>query len=263
MVGVFWTVFVIEQGFQNAGIPIANMYNIIFWFAMQFLVIMFIWKMITTWFLWFGGDNTENPLHVFVGFLKAIIATIGFGFAYTYFIRIMFQLYRQLVAAFAPNSEIYANLIGESGVAFSHLALPFLNLLGIIVALIVAVQLVLLYFQLLKRGLQIFIIRMTIPFAAIGLLNSNGGAFTGYIKLIMKNAFTVVIQLILAELAISLLFNMNLVLSLITMSLALQTLSMLQEFMVSAGQGMGRGTQTMMMGGKMALSTITKIRAGR
>lgn len=94
-----------------------------------------------------------------------------------------------------------------------------------------------------------FILRLGIPFASIGLLNSDGGAFNGYIKKFMTNAFTVIVQLLLMQLAIILMNKGSFVLSLSASSIALRTPHMLQEFMQTAGGGSASSK----------LSTVTRV----
>ena len=88
------------------------------------------------------------------------------------------------------------------------------NILGAFFYLIIAIYMVLIYFQTLTRGIEMFILRLAIPIACIGLLNSDGGAFNGYIKKFISNAFTVIIQLALLQFAILLMNNAHIVLSL-------------------------------------------------
>ena len=86
-----------------------------------------------------------------------------------------------------------------------------------------------------------FILRLGIPFATIGLLNSDGGAFNGYIKKFISNAFTIIVQLMLMQFSIILLNKYHFVLALSTSTIALRTPHMLQEFMQKAGGGCTSG----------------------
>ena len=76
-----------------------------------------------------------------------------------------------------------------------------------------------------------------------------GGAFNGYIKKFISNAFTVIVQLTLMQLAIILLNKYHFVLALSTSMIALRTPHMLQEFMQSAGGGSASGK----------LATVTRV----
>ena len=106
---------------------------------------------------------------------------------------------------------------------------------GAFLYLIIAVQLALMYFQFLTRGFEMLILRLGIPFACIGLLNANQGAFKGYVQKFINNAFTIIIQLLLVQFAIILLNGGHFVLCFVTSNIALKTPQMLQEFMITSG----------------------------
>lgn len=112
-----------------------------------------------------------------------------------------------------------------------------LNVFGAFLYLVIAVQLTLLYFQFLTRGIEMLILRLGIPFASIGLLNANQGAFKGYIQKFINNAFTIIVQLLLVQFAILLLNGGHFVLAFTSSSIALRTPAMLQEFMATSGSG--------------------------
>ena len=88
-----------------------------------------------------------------------------------------------------------------------------------------------------------FILRLAIPFACLGLLNSDGGAFNGYVKKFISNAFTVIVQLALLQFAILLMNNAHLILSLSTVMIANRTPHMLREFMETSGGNTGLGSK--------------------
>ncbi|MBR0490741.1 MAG: hypothetical protein IJJ82_01680, partial [Clostridia bacterium] len=92
-------------------------------------------------------------------------------------------------------------------------------------------------FQFITRGLEMLILRIAIPLACIGLINSDGGAFTGYIKKFMQNTFTVIIQVILVQLAILLMANGQMIYAIATGLVATRTPAMLNEFMISSSAG--------------------------
>ena len=148
---------------------------------------------------------------------------ITFGFIYTKFANVFYEFFYNLLQGMTGSREIVT--VESSNLAF--------NVFGAILYLIIAIQLTLLYFQFITRGIEMFILRLGMPFASIGLLNSDGGAFKGYIKKFMTNAFTIIVQLLL-QLAIILMNKGKFVLSLSTSAIALRTPHMLQEFMATA-----------------------------
>lgn len=152
---------------------------------------------------------------------------ICFGFIYTQFVNIFYEIYTQLLMGMTGSTDPVVPVYKNLG----------LNVFGAFLYLIIAIQLVLLYFQFLTRGFEMLILRLGIPFASIGLLNANQGAFKGYIQKFINNAFTVIVQLLLVQFAILLLNGGHFVLAFTASSIALKTPQMLQEFMISAGTG--------------------------
>ncbi len=160
-----------------------------------------------------------------------MIVMICFGFIYTQFVNIFYEIYNNLLMGMTGSLE---PVIPE----YKNLGL---NVFGAFLYLIIAIQLTLLYFQFLTRGFEMLILRLGIPFASIGLLNANQGAFKGYVQKFINNAFTIIIQLLLVQFAIILLNGGHFILAFTASSIALRTPAMLQEFMVSAGGGSTSG----------------------
>ena len=149
---MFYLAFAIEIAFRDIGtnFNIAGLYNAIYVVAIAVLIMFFVKKMIETYMTWSNGDPDENPLNVLLGFLKAMIIMVSFGFIYTKFVDIFFDIYNNLlegmtgsVAAVTPQYESLG-----------------LNVFGAFLYLIVAVQLTLLYFQFLTRGFEMLILRL-------------------------------------------------------------------------------------------------------
>ena len=101
-----------------------------------------------------------------------MIVMITFGFIYTQFVNIFYGIYNNLLMGMTGSLEPVVPEYKNLG----------LNVFGAFLYLIIAIQLTLLYFQFLTRGFEMLILRLGIPFASIGLLNANQGAFKGYIQ---------------------------------------------------------------------------------
>lgn len=238
----FYSAFAFERICASSiqSINIISIYNIIYKFAIILLIMFFVKKMIETYLMWSNGDPDTSPFTILLNFLKALIAMIFFGYLYRLFVDIMYEFYKAvLIASTGSSFEIVSNVntIIEDGSFKSSM----FNLFGCTLVLIVFVQLALLYFQNLSRGIQILILRLGIPFASIGLLNSDGGAFKGYIKKFIQNAFTVIIQCVLIQFAFMAIGENAFVIGLMFSTTALKVPSMLQEFLISSGSSTERG----------------------
>lgn len=143
----------------------------------------------------------------------------------------------------------------DTGVISGQLGglMTFINVMGLFLYLVVGIVCVLVYFQNLGRGIEMFILRLGMPFACIGLLNPDGGVFKGYFQKMIKIGFTVIVQLLLLRFTVALLGKYHLVMALATVLMAYKTPGILNEFMATAGNGY-YGTR-----GAMRMTTMTSV----
>ena len=231
---MFWNAFAIEINFRGlSNFSISGIYNAVYTFAIAVLIMLFVKKMIEVYMAWSNGAPEVSPMTVVIGFVKALIIMICFGFIYTQFAWICYDLYQ----------SIFIGMLGDfqtMGVTIGNMAW---NILGAFFYLIIAIYMVLIYFQTLTRGIEMFILRLAIPIACIGLLNSDGGAFNGYVKKFISNAFTVIVQLTLLQFSILLMNNAHIILSLSAVMIANRTPHLLREFMETAGGNSSLGSK--------------------
>lgn len=221
-------------------INIVGIYNVAYRFGILLLIMFFIKKMIETYLMWTNGDPEISPFTILLNFLKALVVMIFFGFLYRIFVDIMYEFYKAvLVASTGSTFEITSNF--NTIIQDGNFKSSMFNLFGCTLVLIVFVQLTLLYFQNLSRGIQILILRLGIPFACIGLLNADGGVFKGYIKKFIQNAFTVIIQCVLIQFAFMAIGENAFVIGLMFSTTALKVPAMLQEFLITSGSSTERG----------------------
>lgn len=212
---------------------IADLYQAIYTFAIALLIMFFIKRMIEVYFAWSNGDPETSPLSVLLGFVKALIVMICFGFIYEVFVEVFVSMYESFInAGFEGGDSIIEDLEKVNG-----LSGVFLNMIGNIFYLIIAVFCALIYFQNLGRGIEMLVLRFGVPFACIGFLNADGGVASGYFQKMIKVAFTIIVQLLLLRLSLSLISQFHVILSLACINIAYKTPNLLSEFMVSNNQG--------------------------
>ena len=85
-----------------------------------------------------------------LGFIKAMIIMISFGFIYTQFVNIFFGIYNSLLSGMTGSLDPVVPEYKNLG----------LNVFGAFLYLIIAIQLALLYFQFLTRGFEMLILRL-------------------------------------------------------------------------------------------------------
>lgn len=123
---LFYFVFYLENQF-NSFINFNNIFRVAYLFASALLVMMFIKKMIETYFLWQSGDPDSSPFNILIGFAKAIIIMLCFGYSYDLFVRIMADLNSKILGS-PTQIDIVSKLEGTSTGFFGTIAaLRFCN----------------------------------------------------------------------------------------------------------------------------------------
>lgn len=81
------------------------------------------------------------------------------------------------------------------------------------------------------------ILRLGVPIACVGLIDSDNGVFAPYIKMFIQNSVTVVIQLAMIKLGFGVVANGNIFFGIACMIMGIKTPQFLQQFMIGLGQG--------------------------
>lgn len=114
--------------------------------------------------------------------------------------------------------------------------------LTILFLLVFAISVFVLWIHLIGRGFELMILRFGVPFASLGLLDSDMGLFKGYMRVFIKTAFTAVIQVCAMALALRVACTfqfVNILVAIGIMIAAFSTPSIMQQFLMSSGQGGG------------------------
>lgn len=228
---LYYFAFYIEKQFKDININWSDVYKVIYEYAIVILAIVFIKKMIQTYFLWKSGEDDVSPVHVLIGLFEAITVMLCFGYFYTFFVQIGGNIYESISKAMVSRGAFSINDLARwcnSGI-FSA-----------IVCLILVIEFLVIIWQLIRRGIELLILRLIMPFTAIGLLSSNGGSFAIVVKKFLQNICTIIIQLLLVTLAMVLASKNHLIYAIAVCLICNQTPQFIQEFILPA-QGFGVG----------------------
>ena len=208
-----------------------EVYSIIFSFGVSLIVLKFLKKGFEVYISWTEGDPDADPIGLLTGFAKAMIIAISFPTLYGWLAQIVSDLTdRLLIAIGAGTSEDFSLIVSAvaSGTLFTG-----------IVSLIFFILFLLLYIQFLMRGLEILILRIGVPIACAGLVESDRGMFGVYMKKFFQSTLSIIIQITLAKLAVGMFINFHLFWGIAAMLLALRTPKFLQEFVLTGDSGGG------------------------
>lgn len=215
----------IPQGaiLAEAKVDFNQIYQVVFNFATYLLVIVFIAKAIKTYFMMREGDSDQNPVHLVLGMLKAIILMICFKEIYTIGVGIVEEFLNSILNVMPMQNTNLAEALSNNiqGGIFTAVA-----------CLVLLICWLLLICQFIMKGIELLVMRIAIPFASIGLLNSDGGVFPDYIRSFLMTAFTLVIQLALLNLSIITLLTNKLVYGIAIAVVAVNTPMIMSKYMV-------------------------------
>ena len=215
----------IPQGaiLAQAKVDFNAIYQVVFNFATYLLVIVFIAKAIKTYFMMREGDNEQNPVQLVIGMLKAVIIMICFKEIYTIGVGIVEEFLNSILSVMPLKNTNLAEALSNNiqGGIFTAVA-----------CLVLLICWLLLICQFIMKGIELLVMRIAIPIASIGLLNSDGGVFPDYIRSFLMTAFTIVIQLALLNVSILTLLTNKLIYGIAIAIVAVNTPMIMSKYMV-------------------------------
>jgi len=209
----------------------ATLFNILFGFGVSLIVLKFLKKGFETYILWSDGDADEEPLSLLTNFFKALAVAVCFPTLYQWMADIVEDMTNQLLTAIGVTTN-YGWQAWVNGISSMGLVTAIFGLIFIICYFM-------LYFQFLMRGLEIFILRVGVPLACVGLLDNDKGVFKAYLNKFFQSMLAVVVQIVLSKLGVGLMLNMHVFWGLACMMLAIRTPRFLQDFLITTGGGGG------------------------
>lgn len=224
---------------SSLGLDFSGVYTIILSYAIYLIVLKYIKKGFDVYVLWDEGDADMDPFIMFTSLCKSIIIAASFETIYIYISDIALDIIDTVLNSF-NTADIDLTAAGLIKAAVS----AFLNngIFMVIIALIYLIMYIYLWIQFIKRGLELFILKKGIPFACIGMIDSDDGVFKPYCKKIVQELFTVFIQIILLKMSLIFMINGHFLWGIAAMSYSIKTPQFLQEFIMMT-QGGGIGTK--------------------
>ena len=198
-------------------------YQIVFNYATYLLIIVFIVKAVKTYLLMRDGDSEQNPIQLVIGMLKAVIVMICFKEIYSIGVGIVEEFLNAILGIMSVKGTNLAEALSNNiqGGIFTAVA-----------CLVLLICWLLLICQFIMKGIELLVMRIAIPIASIGLLNSDGGVFPDYIRSFLMTAFTLVIQLSLLNLSIVTLVMNKLVYGIAIAVVAVNTPMIMSKYMI-------------------------------
>lgn len=206
-------------------------YQVFFALGISMIVVKFLKRGFECYVGWSEGDPDSDPMQLVVNFVKALAVAVCFPVLYGWLADGVTEITDQLITiigdATAPGlSAVVATIV--TGGLFAALT-----------TLIFFIMLFVLWVQFIGRGLEIVILRCGMPWACMGLIDSDKGVFGTYIKRLFQSVLTVIVQVSLVKLGIGMMIQGHGFWAIACLMMSMKTPKLLQDFLMSYGPGGG------------------------
>jgi hypothetical protein len=230
-------------------------FNYLYLISVGLITLKFLFKGFEVYILWRDGDADASPQSMVVGAVQALVVTAVFPTLYDVMAEVTLQLTRGLMSIFGA---------GQAGDHWLPTALMagtgLLGLIELLFALVFVILAVVLTVKLIGRGFELLILRLGIPFACVGLVDSDGGVFKSYMQIFYKTVLTSVIQTVFLTLAFRVVSGLtlpNLICGTALVTTALSTPVIMQQIL--APSRAGGGVTNKIYSGAMAVNTVKSL----
>ena len=212
-----------------------TLYQYVAALSLGIAIMLFLKKGFEIYILWNDGDSDLDPLVFLASFIKMTVVIVWFNSAYGYGVEIATKLFNRLLEAIRGNvtgKDFLSGLINLVDLNNGILFVVF-----IIVLLVNSIRLVIQFFG---RGIELFILRIGIPLAALDMLNADSVAWRAYIKKLTQLILTLTLQIFLYFLSLLIPINglKNFIFAIAIQLTAIKLPGFLSELLVvSAGNG--------------------------
>ncbi|MEG2268328.1 MAG: DUF6102 family protein, partial [Acinetobacter sp.] len=232
MISLIENMLYVEKLFSNvlSADSIMNVYNYIYAFACALVCLKFLAKGFKIYILWRDGEADSSIQDMLVGIAQAAFVMAGFPYLYDLMTDVTKALSNGIMGKFglaeASATQLF-QLYTSTGMLFE-----------LIIILVYAIMVFVLYIMLIKRGVELMVLRLGVPFAALGLVDSDLGVFKGYMQTLVKTLLTSIIQITLLSLSIRIMTNfgvVNLICGMAVISTAFSTPALMQNLLIPTG----------------------------
>lgn len=226
----------IERSFTDVIIEnLGQLFNIFYMFGISLIILKFLKKGFESYILRLGDPDTP-PGELLIRMGKAIFISIAFIPLYDIMVKVIIEIVGLVM-------DLFASTVLD--VDFLLSALVSTNLLGNFFVIVFTIGFYMIAFQFIVRGFELMMLRVGVPWACVGLLDSDDGFFAPYVKKIFQEGATMVVQIVLIQFALLLFMSTGDIfvklLSFGAIFTAIKTPKILSEFMIASGGGGAAG----------------------
>lgn len=219
--------------------------------GLMFIIIKLVRKFLDVYVFYQDGDPDTDPFTFLSSFFKAVTMIFIFPTVFD----IVATLTKQFTAAIMDQIVLI-----DASQTITIAMMPGAGMsvvLTLIIGIVWLVMAIGLYIQLLVRGLELMVLKLVFPIACVGIIDADNGIYSSFIKKLTQTFFSIIAQVCLATLSITLLVGGQLFWGIAACSLALKTPAFLAEFMVGGnGGGISKTMGMVTSGSRMTKGVI-------
>ena len=244
----------IQWQFDEFGTIFSMVRNTIFLYSYYLIILKFIKKIFDVYALQTDGDANADIFVLITNFCKAMVIAMGFTTIWSWILDIVFDFSMELLSDIGVFDGLsFFDWLESTCVVGTLINGPLYIILPLF-TLLLGIMMIL----QIKNGVELWLLRLGAPLACCGLLDSDQGIFKPYMKLLLKEVLTIIIQVFLLNVGMLLIMKSNISDFNHTVSLGLYAIAVivvafatpriLSEFLVPKQGGGGRVMQAVYMG---------------
>lgn len=217
----------------------AQQFEATYWFiysvAIGLMGLKFIFRGFEVYILWRDGDADNSPADMLMGVGQAMFVMFSFPLLYEYMADITIYVAEGVINNLGTTAGISVTTPVD-GV----LIVAGAGLINAIIMLIFLIMVFVLWMKMLRRGIELLIMRLCVPLACIGLIDSDMGAFKSYMQALVSALLATILQVVLMSLALRLTTSYDPVSScmgIATILVAFSGPDLIQKFMPQSRSG--------------------------
>ena len=215
-----------------------NVYTFLYVLACSLVALKFLFKGFQIYILWRNGDADSSPRDMLTGVAEAAFVMVSFPYLYDKCVDVVVWVAQEVMGRLGIM-QYSGGLTGIVTATSADWGELFITLSF---ALLYFVIVLVLWIKMMAQGFELLILRMGVPIATLGLIDSDMALFKNYMQVFIKSGITVVIQVCLMSLSFRVLGTFrffNLLAAIALVIAALSTPKLLQQFLVPQGNGGG------------------------
>lgn len=193
-----------------SGAKIQSAYAFVYGAIVFLVVLKFLWKGFQVYVLWRDGDSDVSPQGMVIGACMAVLVSLAFPLLYDILVNTAIYLADGLASALVDGATPglwqagLENFIVRYLTGGANLALYTLLLLVIFVILYL-----IMWIKVVARGIEMLFLRLGVPIATIGFVDSDSGIWKSYMQLFFRQAASSIIQAVCLILGLRIIYNLQ------------------------------------------------------